>query len=67
VLEELRQGLGADGGSGPDADSTLRLAEAIRVLGLRYGPPALEHCTRLVSDVRRLLDEATGAPGEARP
>jgi hypothetical protein len=66
VLEKLRQGLGADGGAGLDPEATLRLAEAIRLLGLRYGPAALDHCTRMMEGVRRLLDEATGTE-EARP
>lgn len=66
VLEKLRQGLGADGGAGFDPEATLRLAEAIRLLGLRYGPAALDHCTRMMEGVRRLLDEATGTE-EARP
>jgi hypothetical protein len=67
VLEQLHAGL-ASGSAGPiDASSTLRLAEAIRVLAVRYGNRAVEHCTRLVEDLRRLLDEVSGAEEEARP
>ena len=66
VLAQLHAGL--EGGVGPiDASATLRLAEAIRVLALRYGSRAVEHCTRLVEDLRRLLDEVAGAQEEARP
>jgi hypothetical protein len=64
VLEPLRQGWNT--GPAMDGEDTLRLAEAIRVLALRHGPPAVRHCTQLVEGLRRLLDEATGA-GEARP
>jgi ActR/RegA family two-component response regulator len=63
VLEQLKQGLsGAIG----DAGESLRLAEAVRVLALRHGPAAVQHCTAMVESLRRLLDEAAGA-GEARP
>jgi len=63
VLEQLREGL--DAGSDPmDADATLRLAEATRVLAVRHGPSAVSHCIRLVESLRQLLDEMTG---ETRP
>lgn len=39
---------------------TLRLAEAIRVLALKHGSPAVQHCIRLIEGVRELLDEITG-------
>jgi ActR/RegA family two-component response regulator len=64
VLTLLREGL-SDNVTALDAGPTLRLAEAIRVLALRYGTPALEHCTRLVESLRGLLDEVGGR--EARP
>jgi hypothetical protein len=66
VLQRLREGLRAGPEAPLDTEETLRLAEAIRVVALRYGPPAVRHCVQLVEGVRRLLDEATGA-GEARP
>jgi DNA-binding NarL/FixJ family response regulator len=71
VLERLRTGLRGLGGAAVDADATVRLAEAIRVLALRHGRPAVEHCTHLVEDLRRLLDTVTGlaettAGGEVR-
>ncbi len=66
VLQQLRATLSAQTGGDLDAGPTLRLAEAIRVLSLRYGPPAIDHCTRLIEGLRGLLDDATGS-GEARP
>jgi two-component system, NtrC family, nitrogen regulation response regulator NtrX len=59
VLEQLREGL-HDGAAPVDADATLRLAEAIRVLAVRYGPSAVTHCIGLVESLRQLLDEMTG-------
>jgi DNA-binding response OmpR family regulator len=65
VMEQLHAGLAA-GAVGPiDSAATLRLAEAIRVLAVRYGSPAVAHCTRLVEDLRRLLDEVAGAGEDA--
>ncbi|HZT80144.1 MAG TPA: response regulator [Gemmataceae bacterium] len=61
VLEQLKAGLSAGPAATPDADETLRLAEAVRVLALRHGPAALRHCTRLVEGLRELLDAVTGA------
>ncbi len=66
VLDRLRRGLGENPDSPVGADATLRMAEAVRVLALRHGPRAVEHCTRLVESVRALLDEVAGA-GEAAP
>jgi two-component system nitrogen regulation response regulator NtrX len=64
VRDRLREGLrGPD--AAVDADAALRLAEAVRVLAVRHGPGAVQHCIQLVEGVRRLLDEATGA-GESR-
>jgi ActR/RegA family two-component response regulator len=59
VLDRLREGL-AGSVEGIDANDTVRLAEAIRVLALRYGAPAVRHCLRLLEDLRTLLDQATG-------
>jgi two-component system nitrogen regulation response regulator NtrX len=66
VLDRLREGLSAGPGAAVGAEETLRLAEAVRVLALRHGPEAVRHCTRLVENVRQLLDAVTG-PGEVRP
>lgn len=64
VLDRLRDGFRESPEAALDADATLRLAEAVRVLALRHGPSAVEHCTRLVESVRALLDETVG---EERP
>ncbi len=61
VMDRLREGLSAAPAPAADAGETLRLAEAVRVLALRHGPAAVRHCTRLVDEVRALLDEVTGA------
>jgi hypothetical protein len=56
VMEQLREGLRTSGSAPADAEDVLRLVEAIRVLAVRHGPPAVQHCTRLVESLRRLLD-----------
>ncbi len=64
VLDRIREGLHASAGAAVDADETLRLVEAIRVLAVRHGAPAVEHCIRLVESLRGLLDSVGGlAPG----
>jgi ActR/RegA family two-component response regulator len=60
VLDRLREGLSATPGAAVDADETLRLAEAVRVLALRHGSPAVQHCIRLVEGLRELLDAVAG-------
>jgi DNA-binding NarL/FixJ family response regulator len=65
VLEQLREGLDAARSKPMDPEDTLRLAEAVRVLAVKHGPAAVKHCTRLVQDLRELLDTVTGA-GETR-
>jgi two-component system, NtrC family, nitrogen regulation response regulator NtrX len=66
VLDRLRESLTHTAGETMDARQTVRLAEAVRVLALRHGPAAVDHCIRLVESVRALLDSATGAE-ETRP
>ena len=61
VLDQLRQGLSATPGNAVDADESLRLAEAVRVLALRHGAVAVRHCTQLVEQLRELLDTVSGA------
>jgi DNA-binding response OmpR family regulator len=61
VLERLREGLSASPAAAAGAEESLRLAEAVRVLALRHGPEAVEHCTRLVATVGQLLDRITRA------
>ncbi len=65
VLDRLREGLSANATAAMDAEETLRLAEAVRVLAVRHGQVAVRHCIRLVESLRELLDSVTGA-GETR-
>lgn len=58
VLDRLRVNLDA-GSPAVGGDAALRLAEAVRELAVRHGPPAVEHCIRLVTSVRELLDGLT--------
>jgi two-component system nitrogen regulation response regulator NtrX len=68
VLDRLRAGLSATAGAPVAPEASLRLAEAVRVLALRHGPSAVEHCTRLVESLRELLDAMAGGSGpEAAP
>jgi len=60
VMERLRQGLDTDANAVVDADTTLRLVEAVRGLAVRHGPDAVGHCVRMVNDLKRLLDGITG-------
>jgi hypothetical protein len=60
VMDQLRQGLRSTLGPAVAPEETLRLAEAIRVLALRHGAPAVAHCVRLVEGLRALLDQITG-------
>ena len=62
VLDQLREGLSATAaGAAAGAEETLRLAEAIRVLAVRHGAPAVQHCIHLVESLRTMLDAVTGA------
>jgi two-component system, NtrC family, nitrogen regulation response regulator NtrX len=60
VLDQLRAGLSGPHGDEQAAEVSLRLAEAIRVLGLRHGRPAVAHCVTLVEGLRGLLDQVAG-------
>lgn len=60
VMEQLRQGLDASANAVVDADTTLKLVEAVRGLAVRHGPAAVGHCARMVNDLRQLLDSITG-------
>jgi DNA-binding response OmpR family regulator len=60
VMDRLRQGLDEDANAVVDADGTLKLVEAVRALAVRHGPQAVEHCTRMVIDLRKLLDNISG-------
>jgi ActR/RegA family two-component response regulator len=66
VMEQIREGLRTSPTAAAGAEESVRLAEAVRVLAVRHGPVAVKHCTRLVEDLRELLDTVTGM-GEPRP
>jgi two-component system, NtrC family, nitrogen regulation response regulator NtrX len=59
VIQHLQEGLSTSLGDRAGAEQSVRLAEAIRVLALKHGAPALEHCLRLVEQLRALLDQVT--------
>jgi hypothetical protein len=59
VLDSLKEGLTTAGNSPAEAEETVKLAEAIRVLALRHGTPALNHCLTLIQNLRGLLDQVT--------
>jgi DNA-binding NarL/FixJ family response regulator len=61
VIQRLKEGLRADTNAVADPDTTLRLVEAVRALALKHGPSAVDHCVRVVNDLRKLLDEITGS------
>ena len=60
VMARLREGLQTDANAVVDAGTTLALVEAVRTLAVRHGPVAVGHCTRMVNDLRLLLDGITG-------
>jgi hypothetical protein len=57
LMEKLKRGLASDV---TDADTGLRLLEAVRELAVRHGPPAVDHCLRVVQSVKKLLDDTQG-------
>ncbi len=59
VLTQLREGLRGTTGDSATADATLQLADAIRTLSAKYGPPAVMHCLTLIREVHSLLDSVT--------
>jgi ActR/RegA family two-component response regulator len=60
VMDRLKESLRSAGGGLMDPDTSIRLAEAIRVLALRHGPSAVRHCINMVEGLRKTLDEITG-------
>lgn len=60
ILDKLKRGLTADANAVADADTGLRLLEAVRELAVRHGPPAVDHCLRVVQSVKHLLDQTQG-------
>ena len=60
VMATLREGIRSTPDNDLDAEESVRLMEAVRVLARRHGPAAVRHCTRLVQSVRELLDSTIG-------
>ena len=60
VLDSLRSGFD---NSVVDANLGLNLVVAVRELALRHGPESVNHCVRLIRDLRTLLDGLTGERG----
>ncbi|MFN4258353.1 MAG: response regulator [Gemmataceae bacterium] len=60
VLDSIRANLTASAAPSVDPELTVRLAEAIRVLALRHGSRPVQHCLRLIEDLRHTLDDVTG-------
>ncbi len=60
VMDKLRAGLAADPTATLDAETGLKLVEAVRRLADRHGTNAVEHCIRTISSLHRLLDEQVG-------
>jgi two-component system, NtrC family, nitrogen regulation response regulator NtrX len=65
VLDQLREGLRTTGAGAIEPGAGLRLAEAIRVLAVRHGPAAVDHCIRLVEGLQKLLDKYSSLPDDA--
>jgi two-component system, NtrC family, nitrogen regulation response regulator NtrX len=61
VMEKLKAGLASDANAVADADTTLRLVEAVRSMAIRHGPAAVDYCVKAVKDLHKLLDGITGA------
>ena len=66
VLDSLKESLSASPGALVEPEETVKLAEAIRVLALRHGAPAVRHCLTLVQNLRILLDKVSGQESGAR-
>jgi hypothetical protein len=62
-MAQLREGLTRSETRTMDVEDSVRLAEAIRVLAVRHGSPAVRHCIQLVENLRTLLDGAAGLSG----
>jgi ActR/RegA family two-component response regulator len=60
VMDRLRQTLTQAPAAPVDAEDTLRLVEAVRVLAVRHGQAAVQHCIRLIESLRHLLDNVAG-------
>jgi two-component system nitrogen regulation response regulator NtrX len=60
VLDRLRTDLASARSPAVGGEAALRLAEAVRELAVRHGPPAVEHCTRMVLSLGEMLEAING-------
>ena len=60
VMDRLKAGFSESGTAIVDADTSIRLAEAVRDLAVRHGPPAVRHCLRVIESVTEMLDANAG-------
>jgi two-component system, NtrC family, nitrogen regulation response regulator NtrX len=58
IMDRLREGLAASPSAVIPGEELVKLAEAIRVLAIRHGTPAIRHCLQLIESLRDLLDES---------
>ncbi len=56
ALAQLKRDFAEDSQPIADAETELKLLEAIRELAVRYGPASVEHCLAVVQSARTLLD-----------
>jgi DNA-binding NarL/FixJ family response regulator len=61
VLNTLKVGLSTSAAALVEPEETVKLAEAIRVLAIRHGTPAVRHCLVLIQNLRGLLDNVSGS------
>jgi CheY-like chemotaxis protein len=58
VLEHIKQGLVQSGTTEKDSEAVIQLLEEVRTLSRQHGLRAVEYCTRMIRDLRQLLDES---------
>ncbi len=60
VLDRLKRSFAGDDEPITDGETGLRLLEAVRMLAVRHGSPAVDHCLTLIESLRKLLDDTHG-------
>jgi ActR/RegA family two-component response regulator len=60
ILDRLRSDLAPARSQAVGSEAALRLAEAVRELAVRHGPPSVEHCTRMVLSLKEMLEAMNG-------
>jgi len=60
VMHRLREGLQQTPSAVAEADDVLKLAEAVRCLAVKHGPPAVQHCIRVIRSLKEMLDSISG-------